>query len=161
MEINNKTINPEYIYLTIPNKYVCVYHKLLILMADFGKGIVDDCSANCKHINRNLISLWNIFQSALACNSLERYEEADFLINHIGKQIDSIYRGVNNDKFEEVSTMRISKDGDLCSFVICNYYPLEDKFYLNDETGELNVDLNSLDNNKYKLENDELIVNHG
>ena len=29
-------INPQYVYMTVPSKYVCVYHKLLVLMAQYG-----------------------------------------------------------------------------------------------------------------------------
>ena len=41
-------IKPEVVYLTIPTKWVCVYHKLLSYLADFGKMMIDDCNAGCR-----------------------------------------------------------------------------------------------------------------
>ncbi len=41
-------IDPQYVYMTVPSKYVCVYHKLLVLMAQYGLDMLNDCSATCK-----------------------------------------------------------------------------------------------------------------
>ena len=38
-------IDPQYVYITVPSKYVCVYHKLLVLMAQYGLDMLNDCSA--------------------------------------------------------------------------------------------------------------------
>ena len=32
-----KEVTPEYIYLTIPAEYVCVYHRILAMLADYGE----------------------------------------------------------------------------------------------------------------------------
>lgn len=83
----------EYIYLTIPQEYVCVYHKLLILMSNIGKEIMNDCQATCKGNNKYIIDCWNMFQSAIACNALGKTKEAKILINYIKGQISNLYTG--------------------------------------------------------------------
>ena len=48
---------PEFVYMKIPAQYVCVYHKLLVMLADFGIDMLNDCSATCKGNNKNVITL--------------------------------------------------------------------------------------------------------
>ena len=48
-------ISPQYVYMTVPSKYVCVYHKLLVLMAQYGLDMLNDCSATCKGNNKNIV----------------------------------------------------------------------------------------------------------
>ena len=74
---------PEYIYMTIPSDYVCIYHKLVMYMADFGKEIISDCTTTCKDNAKNLISCWNLFQSAVAAYNLNKKKEAQFYIDSI------------------------------------------------------------------------------
>ena len=66
----------NYVYLTIPQDYICIYHKLLILMSNIGKEIINDCSATCKGNNKIIIDCWNTFQSAIACKALKKAKEA-------------------------------------------------------------------------------------
>lgn len=123
-------IRPEYVYLTIPAEYVCTYHKLLTYMADFGKDLINDCSAVCKGNNKSVITCWNMFQSAVACHSLGRTEEADLFIKYIDSQLAIIYGG-NNETF---ATVGISDDGHLKAIVSC----CDDiHFYVDAETGKL------------------------
>ena len=98
-------IQAEYVYLTIPAKWVCVYHKLLMYMADYGKTIIDDCSAICKNSNKNILSCWNLFQSALACHTLGKNKEADLFIKYIEKQLAKI-NDIPNISEEEMQYMR-------------------------------------------------------
>ena len=49
-------ITPQYVYMTVPSKFVCTYHKLLVLMAQYGVDMLNDCSATCKGNNKNLDS---------------------------------------------------------------------------------------------------------
>ena len=37
----------EYVYITIPKEYVCIYTKILILFVDFGIDMLNDCKASC------------------------------------------------------------------------------------------------------------------
>ena len=38
-----REVTPEYIYTTIPAEYVCVYHKILAMLADYGEEMLKDC----------------------------------------------------------------------------------------------------------------------
>ena len=46
-------------------------------MADFGKSIVDDCNSMCKGNSKNIVTCWNLFQSAVACHNLGRNKEKE------------------------------------------------------------------------------------
>ena len=43
--------NKQYVYLKIPTKYICIYHKLCELMVDFGEDMLKDCKADCTSRN--------------------------------------------------------------------------------------------------------------
>lgn len=152
-----KEINPEYVYLTIPADYVCVYHKLLTYMADFGKTIVDDCSAICKGNSKNIITCWNLFQSAIACRTLGRDKEAEFFIDYIEKQLELIYKGSNNEVYQTSFPVTIDDKGELKAVVTCGNNV---KFEVDVETGELYQKwLDNKDNGKvYTIEDNNLTV---
>lgn len=156
-ESNYKEINPEYVYLTIPAEYVCVYHKILTYMADFGKTIVDDCNALCKGNSKNIISCWNLFQSAIACYNLNRKKEADVFINYIKKQLDIIYKGSNNTVYNSYFPVSITEDGKLKAIVSCGN---DTKFIVDVETGDLYQKYldSKNDNNVYTINEDNLVV---
>ena len=40
---NFKEIELEYVYVTIPADYICVYHRILVLLADFGAEMIHAC----------------------------------------------------------------------------------------------------------------------
>ena len=150
-------INPEYVYLTIPADWVCVYHKLLTYMADFGKTIVDDCNAICKGNSKNIITCWNLFQSAIACRTLGKEKEAEFFIDYIKKQLEFIYRGTDKTVHNSSVPLAITEDGKLKAIVSC-----EDgtHFYVDAKTGELYQQyLDNKQNDKvYAIEGEDLIV---
>lgn len=127
-------IQPDFVYLTIPAEWICVYHKLLVAIADLGKNILDDCNSTCKGTNKTIINCWNIFQSAVACNELDRKEEAEFLIDYIKKQLDNIYRGNKQPVYNGTFPVTISDDGKLRGIVTCNDNVI---FEVDKETGEL------------------------
>ena len=127
-------IHPEYVYLTIPSEYVCVYHKLLTYMADFGKSMIDDCTASCKGNGKNILTCWNLFQSAIACKALGRTKEADFFMEYIIKQLDLIYKGSDSDVYTTTAVMPITDDGKLKALVTCG---TDIKFFVDAETGRL------------------------
>lgn len=152
-----KEINPEYVYLTIPADYVCVYHKLLTYMADFGKTIVDDCSAICKGNSKNIITCWNLFQSAIACRTLGRDKEAEFFIDYIEKQLELIYKGSGKTIYKSTVPLAVTEDGKLKAIVSCGN---DVKFIVDTETGELYEQyLESKDDGKvYTVEDNDLIA---
>lgn len=127
-------INPEYAYLVIPTKYICTYHKILIYLADFGKRLLDDCSASCKGNNKTIVDCWNLFQSALACYTLGHYKQADLFIDYINKQLECIYRGEDDDVWSGTIYLPITPDGKLKALVSCVPYS---KFYVDPETAIL------------------------
>lgn len=152
-----KEINPEYVYLTIPAEYVCVYHKLLTYMADFGKTIVDDCNAVCKGNSKNIITCWNLFQSAIACRTLGRDKEAALFIDYIKKQLELIYKGSGKTVYKSTVPLAVTEDGKLKAIVSCAN---DVKFIVDIKTGELYEQyLESKDDGKvYAIKDDDLTV---
>lgn len=150
-------IHPEYVYLTIPADWVCIYHKLLTYMADFGKTIVDDCSVICKGNSKNIITCWNLFQSAIACRTLGKEKEAEFFIDYIKKQLEYIYKGTGQTSYNSTVPLAVTEDGKLKAIVSCDN---DIHFYVDAETGELYQKY--LDNKEsgkvYAIENEYLTV---
>lgn len=150
----NMIINPQYVYLTIPSEYVCLYHRLLIYMADFGKEIIDDCSTICNGGNKSIINCWNLFQSAIACKELGKDKEAEFFINYIELQLKNIYHNNRKDEYTSVFPVTIDKDGFLKAQVTCGNDVI---FTVDENTGELYE--HSIDKNKeYNIVNNNLVV---
>lgn len=141
-EDNLQEVNIKYCYLTIPAKYVCVYHKLLCYLADFGKEQIDDCTASCKGNGKTIINCWNLFQSAIACHTLGKDKEAEFIIDYIKTQISHIYKLENSNEFTSSMPIEITPDGKLKAYVSCNS---ETKFYVDTETGKLIEEYNKED----------------
>lgn len=132
---NEIEIDVEYVYLTIPKDYVCVYHKLLNYLADFGEQAIKDCEATCKAPNMYVIQCWNMFQSALACHTLGQDDKANLFINYINAQLDNIYKGTNKEIYCGGGVLPITDDGKLFARVSCEQN--EVKFYVDGETGML------------------------
>lgn len=150
----NMIINPQYVYLTIPSEYVCLYHRLLIYMADFGKEIIDDCSTICNGGNKSIINCWNLFQSAIACKELGKDKEAEFFINYIEFQLKNIYHNNRKDEYTSVFPVTIDKDGFLKAQVTCGNDVI---FTVDENTGELYE--HSIDKNKeYNIVDNNLVV---
>ena len=93
--IDNTSLNTEYnvdvevVYLTIPTKWIPVYRKLLSLVANGGKAILDDCNYGCKGNGSIVFNCWNIFQSACAAHTEGKEDEAELFINYVSKQINA------------------------------------------------------------------------
>lgn len=149
-------ITPEYVYLTIPADYVCVYHKLLTYIADFGKNIIDDCSASCKGNVRQILNCWSLFQSAVACHALGKEEEATFFINYITTQLNNLYKGTGEEQYSVAFPVTISEDGILKAIVTCGE---ESTFSVDPDTGYLYEQYTSASSIKnYYIENNDLLV---
>lgn len=78
----------EFIYLTVPIKYKCVYEKLLIKISELGIDLIKDCNIICDCLNKSIITCWNLFQSACASYALGEIKLADFMIDYISKQLN-------------------------------------------------------------------------
>ena len=89
-------IEPEYVYVTIPAEYICVYHRILAMLADFGEDMLKDCKASCTDRNSGVIECFNMFNAAVAARKLNKLKLAETLIKYIKEKINMIYGGVDN-----------------------------------------------------------------
>lgn len=126
-----KEIEPEYIYVTIPAEYVCVYHRILAMLADYGIEMLKDCKATCTDKNSGVIECFNMFNSAVACRKLGKLKEAEVIIKYIKAKINQIYKGVDN---STSFVFPVDEDGQLKAFVSCGERP---RFYINPDDMEL------------------------
>lgn len=129
-----KEITAKYAYMVIPTEYVCVYHKLLVYMADFGKALIADCSAACKGSSKTVVDCWNMFQSAVACYNLDRKKEAETYIKYIEAQLKLIYKGTGKQVYDDRFVVPLDEKGHISAIVSCGN---ETKFYVDEETGKL------------------------
>lgn len=128
-------VNPEYVYLTIPANYICTYHKLLVLLADFGINILEDCKAGCKGISKNIITCWNMFQSACACHTIGKDKQADVFIKYIEAQLEIYYKGSEQTEYNNGMYLPITEDGKIKA--LCSCKNEKQKFEVDLETGNL------------------------
>ena len=157
-------IEPEYVYVTIPAEYICVYHRILVMLADYGEDMLKDCKASCTDRNSNVIDCFNMFNAAVAARKLGKDKLAETLIKYIKAKINQMYRGVDN---STSFVFPVDENGQLKAFVSCNERPM---FYINPEDGELyehkfgngfeeHFGLGDEDNNiSEEIERDKLIV---
>ena len=145
-------IQPEYVYMRIPAEYVCIYHKLLTLFADFGVDMLNDCCAGCKDGNKQLLECWNMFNAAVAARHLGNTKLADTLIKYIEGQLNIKYDG----KAPCPGVIwPVDEKGKVKALVSCEDYP---RFYVDVETGKLWEEIQSEKCNAvYSIESDHLI----
>lgn len=124
-------VEPEYVYVTIPAEYICVYHRILAMLADYGEDMLKDCKASCTDRNSNVIDCFNMFNAAVAARKLGKDKLAETLIKYIKVKINQMYRGVDN---STSFVFPVDENGQLKAFVSCNERPM---FYINPEDGEL------------------------
>lgn len=118
--MNRVEINPEYVYITIPAEYVCVYHRILAMMADYGEELLKDCKATCTSRNSNIIECFNMFNSAVAARKLGKAKLAETLIKYIKAKINQIYKGKDN---STSFVFPVDENGDIKAFVSCGERP--------------------------------------
>ena len=124
-------VEPEYVYVTIPAEYICVYHRILAMLVDYGEDMLKDCKASCTDRNSNVIDCFNMFNAAVAARKLGKDKLAETLIKYIKAKINQMYRGVDN---STSFVFPVDENGQLKAFVSCNERPM---FYINPEDGEL------------------------
>ena len=124
---NRKEVTPEYIYLTIPAEYVCVYHRIMAMLADYGEEMLKDCKATCTDKNSGVIECFNMFNAACAARLLGQEKKAQLIINYIKAKINQIYKGKDN---STSYVFPIDENGKLKAFVSCNDRP---RFWINEE----------------------------
>ena len=124
-------VEPEYVYVTIPAEYICVYHKILAMLADYGEDMLKNCKASCTDRNSDVIDCFNMFNAAVAARKLGRDKLAETLIKYIKAKINQMCRGIDN---STSFVFPVDENGQLKAFVSCNERPM---FYINPEDGEL------------------------
>ena len=124
-------VEPEYVYVTIPAEYICVYHRILAMLADYGEDMLKNCKASCTDRNSDVIDCFNMFNAAVAARKLGRDKLAETLIKYIKAKINQMYKGVDN---STSFVFPIDENGQLKAFISCNERPM---FYINPEDGEL------------------------
>ena len=124
-------IEPEYIYVTIPAEYICVYHRILAMLADYGEDMLKDCKASCTDRNSGVIECFNMFNAAVAARKLGKDKLAETLIKYIKAKINQIYKGKDN---STSFVFPVDENGQLKAFVSCGERP---RFEINPDDGEL------------------------
>lgn len=144
-------IQPEYVYMTIPAEYVCIYHKILIMLTDFGIDLLKDCNASCNSKNRKVIDCFNMFNAAIAAKKLNQNKLAETLINYIKGQINLNYNG---DSTNPEIILPVDDEGKIKALVGCGEKP---KFTVDIETGKLWEEYINKPNNVFILgDNDKV-----
>ena len=142
-----REITPEFIYTTIPAEYVCVYHRILAMLADYGEEMLKDCKASCTDKNSGVIECKNMFDAAVAARALGQERKATLIINYIKAKINQIYRGHDN---STGFVFPIDENGVLKAFVSCNDRP---RFFVDkDELYKVKQELGY--NETYSLEDE-------
>ena len=133
---------PEYVYLTIPAEYVCVYHKILAMMADYGEDMLKDCKASCTDRNSSVIECYNMFNAACAARAIGKTKLSETVIYYIKSKINQIYKGTENNPGY---VFPIDEQGRIKAFVSCNDRP---QFFINAEDGVLYKKIRGLGTNE-------------
>lgn len=121
-----EVINANLLYLCIPKTWNNTYYKLLYLLAEEGKDIIDDCNYICSNKGNNVFTCWNLFQSAIAANEIGETKKANLFINYIDKQLDYYSKSKNItipniDENKEYPKISIEPNGDDTFTVVLEY----------------------------------------
>ena len=131
---NRKEVSPEYVYVTIPAEYVCVYHRILAMLSDYGEEMLKDCKASCTDKNSGVIECFNMFNAAVAARHLGQEKKAKLIIEYIKAKINQIYKGKDN---STSFVFPIDENGKLKAFVSCNDRP---RFWIDENEDLLKQD---------------------
>lgn len=94
-----ENIEPDYIYVTIPAEYICVYYHILELLADYGLETIKDCKAGCSDKNTCVIECFNMFNSAIACKKLGKEKEAALVIKYVKAKLEQLSKSKSSFMF--------------------------------------------------------------
>ena len=130
-ENNTVEINPEYVYMTIPAEYICTYHKILVLLAQYGVDMLNDCQAGCTNNNKSIINCFNMFNAAVAARKLGLTKQAETIMKYINGQLNLIYKA---DNLDTSVVWPVDENGYIKAIVTCGENP---KFEVDVESGVL------------------------
>lgn len=139
-------INPEYIYMTIPADYICTYHKILILLSEYGVDMLNDCQAGCSNQNKSIINCFNMFNAAVAARKLGQDKTAETIIKYVNGQLNIIH---NYNDIDTKIVFPVDENGYLKAIVSCGENPT---FTIDPETGLLWEKSIANDNEVYALD---------
>lgn len=139
-------INPEYIYMTIPADYVCTYHKILILLSEYGVDMLNDCQAGCSNQNKSIINCFNMFNAAVAARKLGQDKTAETIMKYVNGQLNIIH---NREEIDTKIVFPVDENGYLKAIVSCGENPT---FTIDSETGLLWEKSIANDNEVYALD---------
>ena len=138
-ELELREVTPKYVYMVIPSPYVCVYHNVLRLLADYGEEMLKDCKATCTQRNSGVIECWNMFNAAVAAYNLSNKNEDDpdkhlklskLLISYVTTKIKQIDRNID----ESSIIFPVDENGRLEAIVTCGDKPI---FRISEDNMEL------------------------
>lgn len=78
----------NYIYLTVPTEYKCVYYNILDVLGNLGRDLLSACTATCKGRAINGIACYHMFNAACAAYYLGQVKLARTLISYIKAQLE-------------------------------------------------------------------------
>lgn len=91
-EDNTDDIKSEYSYLIIPIEYASIFIKLMTLLNDLGKEMIDNCDATCNGNGKTITTCWMLFQVAVEAYHTGKAEEANDLIQYIENKLNVIVK---------------------------------------------------------------------
>ena len=139
-------INPEYIYMTIPADYICTYHKILILLSEYGVDMLNDCQAGCSNQNKSIINCFNMFNAAVAARKLGQDKTAETIMKYVNGQLNIIH---NYNDINTKIVFPVDENGYLKAIISCEENPT---FTIDPETGLLWEKSIANDNEVYALD---------
>lgn len=146
-------VNPEYVYMTIPAEYVCVYNRILVLLSEYGLDMLNDCKSDCKNRNKTIIQCFNMFNAACAARKLGQTKQAETIIKYINAQLTHLYKDGN---VIPTVVYPIDKKGYVSARVTCKELPT---FEVDIETGILTQISQTSDSIEFNInDNNNLIV---
>ena len=81
--------NDEWVFLKVPVDYQYIFEQLLTRMSTWGQELLDDCTASCKGVNRDILNCWNLFQSAILAYEYGDATKANYIVNYISEVLNS------------------------------------------------------------------------
>lgn len=110
----------QYVYATIPAQYACLYHKLLVLLSDYGVDMLNDCSATCKGSNKNIVTCFNMFEAGVASYNLGLTSRANAIMTYINAEVNAIYRARGRECPKGEFKMFADEEGSTIAYATCN-----------------------------------------
>lgn len=97
-EQNNNTDSYVLYKIYIPRDWIITYHRILILMADYGAEMLKDCKAGCTSRNKNVVDCYNMFSAAIAAKLTGDGKKASVIIDYINSQLSLLYGDLDTSK---------------------------------------------------------------